>query len=328
MKNKYRLLKVFVTVILLAFMLNFSLSKFNNKPMQKVSVNYIPGKERVFFVDRNNMEREIKAMNTRGIIATADIPAMEKKVLQNPYIDSANVYINLAGEIHVDIAQKVPFVRIIQGEKSFYVDQRLTPFPLSSVYSHPVMLAKGDIPPQDYPALKTLIEQIEADTFLKNFIIGIEYQKKNYNLISQIENVPIELGNLENTTVKLQGLKAFFNSYLSYQDPAKYKRISVKFDNQIVTTLKGAAIDSMIQNEKITKQKLATTGAKTIDAVPVPISPKQNISPPVKNTVHAQPKKAEVPKPKVTSPKPKSPAKKVKTTASTKVKNTTQPKKK
>ncbi|MCB4236103.1 hypothetical protein LDL59_16505 [Kaistella anthropi] len=37
--------------------------------------------------------------------------------------------------------------------------------------------------------------------------------------------------------MKVKGFKTFVEKYLVFQNPEKYRKISVKYDNQIVTTL-------------------------------------------------------------------------------------------
>ena len=50
-------------------------------------------------------------------------------------------------------------------------------------------------------------------------------------------NFKVEIGNLEKIDFKVKGFKTFVEKFLVYQDPQKYTKISVKYDNQIVTTL-------------------------------------------------------------------------------------------
>lgn len=56
MKNKWRILKILVTVVLFGFLLSFSLKRFNNAKMENVSINMNQTKTPVYFVD----EKDIK----------------------------------------------------------------------------------------------------------------------------------------------------------------------------------------------------------------------------------------------------------------------------
>lgn len=65
MKNKWRILKILVTVIIFGFLLSFSLKRFNNAAMEKVSVRLIApqGKESVYFIDEKDVKDFIKKSN-------------------------------------------------------------------------------------------------------------------------------------------------------------------------------------------------------------------------------------------------------------------------
>ena len=58
MKNKFRILKILVTVITFGFLLSFSLKRFNDKPMEKVTVKLSQTKNPVYFID----EKDIKEL--------------------------------------------------------------------------------------------------------------------------------------------------------------------------------------------------------------------------------------------------------------------------
>ncbi|WPC11941.1 hypothetical protein LEQ04_02395 [Riemerella anatipestifer] len=61
----------------------------------------------------------------------------------------------------------------------------------------------------------------------------------------------MELGSLENIDFKVKGFKAFVEKYLVYQPSDKYTKISLKYDNQIVTTLsKGYKEETDKEEEK------------------------------------------------------------------------------
>ena len=60
MKNKWRILKILVTVVLFGFLLSFSLKRFNNAKMENVSINMNQGKTPVYFVDEKDIKELVK----------------------------------------------------------------------------------------------------------------------------------------------------------------------------------------------------------------------------------------------------------------------------
>jgi len=237
MKNKYRILKIAVTVIILGFLLSFSLRRFNDKSMEKVSVNMVKTKSPVYFIDEKDIKEIVKKSNPTKRIGDINIPELEKKLNQLPAVDSANVYLNLNGNLNLDIKQRVPAFRLNKNEKDFYVDEKGTEFPISKNYSFPCMLVTGDVKKEEYRKVAELVNKIDHDDFSKKYFIGIKKENGSYNLLTSQGNYKVEIGDLDNIDLKVKGFKAFVEKFLIFQNPEKYSKVSVKYDNQIVTTL-------------------------------------------------------------------------------------------
>lgn len=237
MKNKFRILKILITVIIFGFLLSFSLKRFNNKPMEKVSVNMTQTKLPVYFIDEKDVKNIVKKSNPTKKVGDINIPDLEKKLNSLPAVDSANVYLNLNGNLNLDIKQRVPAFRLVNGDTDFYVDEKGTEFPISANYSFPCMLVTGNVKPSEYEKLAELVDKIDKDSFSKKYFIGIAKEKGGYNLLTSQGNYKVEIGDLEKIELKVKGFKTFVEKYLVFQNPEKYRKISVKYDNQIVTTL-------------------------------------------------------------------------------------------
>ncbi|WP_246566535.1 cell division protein FtsQ/DivIB [Kaistella soli] len=305
MKNKFRILKILITVIIFGFLLSFSLKRFNNKTMEKVSVNMTKTKHPVYFIDEKDVKNIVKKSNPTRRLGDIDIPELEKQLNRLPAVDSANVYLNLNGNLNLDIKQRVPAFRLNTGGRDFYVDGKGTEFPISANYSFPCMLVTGDVNPSEYQKLAELVDKIDRDSFSKKYFIGISKEKGGYNLLTSQGNYKVEIGELEKIDLKVKGFKTFVEKHLIYQQPEKYTRISVKYDNQIVTTLN----PNYKENDS-----LLILGTKELAKAPVNTQKKENTE--VKFASAAIKKETEKPevkktetkpkeKPKVTAPKPK-----------------------
>ena len=319
MKNKWRILKILVTVILFGFLLSFSLKRFNNAKMENVSINMNQSKTPVYFIDEKDIKDLVKQYNPTRKIGDVKIPELEKKINENPFVDSANVYMNLNGNLNVDIKQRVPVFRLSKNGKDFYVDEKGVEFPISRNFSYPCMLVMGDVDASEYQKLGQLVEKIDKDDFSKKYFIGIKKEKDNYNLLTSDGNYKVEIGDLENIDFKVKGFKTFVEKYLVYQNPNKYKKISVKYNNQIVTTLNPyfKENDSILRNApKIEIKKPEETQTHKLASTPIKKEVKEKKTEPKKVVKKAEPKK-ETSKPKKVEKKPE--AKKV----STKKKETT-----
>jgi cell division protein FtsQ len=319
MKNKYRILKIAITVILLGFLLSFSLKKFSGQKItdEKISVK-MNEKTPVYFIDEKDIKQIVIKENPSGKVGDLNIPELEKKINALPAVDSANVYLNLNGKLNLEIKQRVPVFRLNYNDKDFYVDEKGTEFPISRTYSHQCMLVTGDVKKNEYEKLAELVDKIDKDDFSKNYFIGISKYKDSYNLLTSEGNYKVEIGDLDNIELKVKGFKTFVEKYLVYQDPQKYSMVSVKYQNQIVTTLN----PYFKENDSILK-----AGHKDLAKTPVAATPVKkaevNLKPTVKKVSSASLKPEETTKPKaVVKPKEKkkTPEKKPATKPKTKAK--------
>ncbi|REC70805.1 cell division protein FtsQ [Epilithonimonas hispanica] len=274
------------------------MKRFNNAKMENVSINMNQSKTPVYFIDEKDIKDLVKQYNPTRKIGDVKIPELEKKINENPFVDSANVYMNLNGNLNVDIKQRVPVFRLSKNGKDFYVDEKGVEFPISRNFSYPCMLVMGDVDASEYQELGQLVEKIDKDDFSKKYFIGIKKEKDSYNLLTSDGNYKVEIGDLENIDFKVKGFKTFVEKYLVYQNPNKYKKISVKYNNQIVTTLNPyfKENDSILRNAPKIEIKSEVESHKTEEKKSEPkAEPKKEIK-------KAEPKKSEF---KKESSKPK-----------------------
>ncbi len=281
--------------------------------MEKVSVQLTQTKHPVYFIDEKDIREIVKKSNPGKRIGDINIPDLEKKINLLPAVDSANVYLNLNGNLNLDIKQRVPAFRLNKNGRDFYVDEKGTEFPISKNYSFPCMLVTGNVDKSEYVKLAELVDKIDRDEFSKKYFIGITKENGGYNLLTSQGNYKVEIGDLDKINLKVKGFKTFVEKHLVYQEPDKYSKISVKYDNQIVTTLNPyfKENDSLINvgSKELAKAPTAANITKKEAAKPVA---KPETKPREKPKVAVSKPKAEVktavkkenPKPKTSTPKP------------------------
>jgi cell division protein FtsQ len=245
--------------------------------MEKVTVNLTKTKNPVYFIDEKDVKELVKKSNPTKRIGDIDIPELEKKLNKLPAVDSANVYLNLNGNLNLDIKQRVPAFRLNKEGKDFYVDEKGNEFPISDHYSYPCMLVTGNVQKNDYQKLAELVQKIDNDEFSKKYFIGISKGKDGYNLLTSQGNYKVEIGDLDRIDMKVKGFKTFVEKYLIYQQPEKYSRISVKYNNKIVKTLnpnfkENDSIISVGNNELAKLPIIAQKKAETVNPINLPIA--------------------------------------------------------
>ena len=222
----------------LVFLFGFSAKRNSKKKVQQVSVEFTEGfKEflNVAMVDKLLIQNQQPIQNKAKSII--DLQEIERAVVSNPYIESASVYLTIDGLLKAKVKQRTPIARVHSGNDIYYLDKEGVRVPLSEYYSARVLLVTGEFQAGDEQEIKSFVQRILADDFLKKEIIGIHKTKsQEWVLDTRIGNQKIEFGTLSKEVIKFKKLKAFYNTTFADQTINNYRTINLKYHNQVVCT--------------------------------------------------------------------------------------------
>jgi cell division protein FtsQ len=177
---------------------------------------------------------------------------IERDILENPFVVSADVFVDIDKNLIINIAEKEALLRVYNRRNDgFYIDQSGNVMPLSTNYTARVMIANGyinvdlnesqlNILDTSYaktplPDLYELTKLISRNNFLKAQIGQIYVNSQGeYDLIPQLGNHLIRFGTKENASQKLENLELFYKEALIREGWDKYEVISLKYKNQVV----------------------------------------------------------------------------------------------
>ena len=233
--NNVRLVLMFCLVI---FLFSFT-SKRNSK--RKLI------KSEVVFVGENSLFLKTEAVNKLLIENKSnpstirkdrlDLNKLEQVLNAQEMIEKADVYVSIDGVLKAVVKQKTPIARVFNDEGSFYIDSEGNKMPLSSNFTARVPLVSGEINKKNNQDLFKLFKIIYDDAYLQKNIIGIQIMP-NGSLLMQNRNYnyQIDFGGLINIERKFQNYKAFFQKVSLDSTLDKYKRIDLRFTEQVVCT--------------------------------------------------------------------------------------------
>ena len=175
------------------------------------------------------------------------IKRIEDVIKSHKFVRSCSVAISWKGVVEITILPKWALARLV-GERgpSGYIDEAGGIIPLSSTYTPRVMLLSSKsfctLPltanlcdQSEGQKLLMLLHTIEQSPFLKAQINHIRISKKNELVLSmQLTRHKVYFGKLEDIDSKMEKLKLFYRVILPYKGWEAYKKITLKFDNQIV----------------------------------------------------------------------------------------------
>ena len=260
--NKIKKILPWISILLyLAIMLPLIGAKKQDLKCESINVRILDETSN-FFIEEGDVLSMLRDKGEQIItseINTIDVNKMEEFLLLHPSVKEANVHRTLQGEIEIKITQRNPILRIInKNRESFYVDEEDKIMPLSNKYTAHVLIASGNI---DLNYTKLLAAQkakigdksvdnsnrllldlyklasyIYHDKFWRAQIEQIYVKNGNYELIPRVGTHLIELGNIDNYSSKFRNLKALYTQGLPKAGWNNYKKINLKYDNQVICT--------------------------------------------------------------------------------------------
>jgi len=236
MKINWGIIKFLVVTGLIVFLFGFSKQRNEQRKLSKIDLVFKD--ENRLFITTNTVNK-LLIVNSDTLTSigkeTLDLNKMEKRLLENPMIKNAEVYITIDGVLGVIIEQRNPVARVV-GMPDFYLDEDAENMPLSSVYAARVPLITG-VSEKQYKEVVGLVKRISQDDFMKEYVIGLEIASEgDINLIIRKNSFKVLFGKASNIENKFQKFKAFYK--LTKQDSLlkSYSLVNLSIANQVVAT--------------------------------------------------------------------------------------------
>lgn len=223
----------------------------------------IEPREELAFLDSNKVLEIIKGADTGRMLIGAKrnglmLDEMEGALERYPFIEKADVSIDLSGKLIVKVLQRNPVLRIISNKgNSYYVAKNGYKMPLHPGFAPRVLVANGNIAESltdtafvgsktasdllliaaycnSNPFWHSQIEQLYVDNYM------------DILLIPKVGNHSIVFGSADHLEKKFEMLKTFYHKGLNATGWDKYKSINLKYEGQIVAGKKENATNTQI----------------------------------------------------------------------------------
>jgi len=178
---------------------------------------------------------------------------IEDRIKEIKYIERAEVYTTIEGDLLIGIYQRKPELRIIdRSGQGFYIDGEGYIIPLSPNYSPYVMVVNGaigeryrrakniyDLGPENNLLADTykLAKFIQSDKFWNAQIVQMYVTGKGeFELIPRVGAQVIDFGKADDMEAKFEKLWILYNEGFHNKGWNQYDRIDLKYKNQVVCT--------------------------------------------------------------------------------------------
>ena len=237
MKAVYTIIKWFVLILSFSIILSFT---NKNRKSQIANLNNIEIDYEKFINNEKiiNYLTENHASFDSTLISDIDFVSIEDVLNEHPYIKKAEIYTDQNGQVNLHLKNRIPYVRVINSSDDFYLDSKMTMFPINENHTENVLIITGKFILTNSKA-KKLITLINNNDFWRSQITQIHFiDEEEVYLITRVGDQLIEFGDLNNQEIKLNNLNIFYKKVIPVEGWQKYSKVSLKFNNQIVCTKK------------------------------------------------------------------------------------------
>lgn len=175
---------------------------------------------------------------------------IENFVNEIDFVESAEVYSTINGTMRIKVHQRNPILRVINSSnENFYIDRMGYVLPVKTGRSSRVLIASGSIADkfadtlnassshqsQTLNELYILSNYIRQDQFLNAQIEQIYVTSdKEYELVPKVGRHLIVFGDLTDMEEKFNKLKVFYDQGMKKSGWRKYKKINLKYKDQVI----------------------------------------------------------------------------------------------
>ncbi len=230
--------RLVLMLVLIITMYSFTSIRNEQRKLTKTEVVFI-GDETHFLtlkaVNKLLIENNEDVKRIRKV--ELDLNKLEKSINNNNMVEKSEVFVSIDGVLKAVVKQKTPVARIFELDSSFYIDYQGNKMPLSPIHCARVPLVSGEINNKNKKELSELFRYIFEDDFLKKNIIGVQIYPNGALLMSNRNyKYDIDFGRAISVDKKFNNYKAFFQKAVQDSSINKYKRITLRYTQQVVCT--------------------------------------------------------------------------------------------
>ncbi len=235
--------------------------KKNHKACTGIEVAF-DGEGANFFIDEKGVAAILKSNGiTEGMeIDKINLRALEGVLKNDQWIANAELFLDNKQVLKVLVQEKEPVARMFTPEgSSFYIDSSCRRLPLSQKLSARIPMFTGF--PSDRVVLskpdstllgsaKELAVFIQGDDFWKAQVAQIDITPDGFEMIPTVGNHIVLLGKDDHFQEKFDRLYSFYKQVWTKVGFEAYEKLDVRFDGQVVATVKGAKTRAIVDSAK------------------------------------------------------------------------------
>ena len=228
--NRFKLLIMWFLVL---FLTAFSMFKNGERKINFDSINYLDSDFNFTSEESvNKLLKQSDSISLKLFKRDLNLNKLEMLINKNAFIHSAEVSLNLDGEIGIKIIEKEPVFRVLGGE--YYIDSDGNKMPLSGIFSKTIPLIVSKVDSIYFDDLGLFGNYIKNDGFLSDHISGLEIIDDGFNIYVNNYSYLIKMNDLNDFESCLRNYKVFYKSVEKDSILDRLSSINLNFKNQVI----------------------------------------------------------------------------------------------
>lgn len=230
---KFRVLKLLIMLFLITFLMAFSIVRNGDREIDFSNINYLDSKFKFISVESvDKMLKQSDSISLKLVKRDLNLKVIEKLINKNSFISSADVSLELNGELGIRIVEKEPVFRVLDDD--YYIDLSGSIMPLSENYSERIPLILSEVDSTELKSLGLLGNYFKNDTFLSNHITGLEIIDNEFLFHVNSFKYLIKMKDLSDFKSRFNNYKVFYKTVINDSVLVKLKSINLNFKNQVI----------------------------------------------------------------------------------------------
>jgi cell division protein FtsQ len=252
MKFKFKLgreIKIAAVLVVLFGLIAFTERMKDEVTVSEIQISIENIHENHYIDERDIMKlMRLNVENIKGAsVSQLNFSEIERRIRQNPYVNDAELFSDLKGNLMVRVSLRRPIARMIQSDgPDAYIGEDGTIMPVSEKFSSRVVLVSGDFVPrllkldninqmEEGRQLMELLGTVHEDPFWSAQVAQIDLDSRaKAVLYPQVGDETIEFGKPVDLETKFRKLKIFYKEILPRVGWNRYDRINVEYEGQVV----------------------------------------------------------------------------------------------
>lgn len=252
MKFKFdikRELKITAALLVVVAVIAFAERKQGVASIKDIAIK-VDNVDENHFIDEEDIVKlmQLNTDNLKGAnLDRVNLKEVEDKIKMNPYVEDAEMYSDLKGNLVVKAELRRPIARIVRNDgPDGYIAEDGTIMPTSEKFTSRVVLISGLYTRmllqkdnvnqlEDGKQLMEMINLIRDDEFWAAQVAQLDIDTHvRITIFPQVGDEEIKFGKPENVKEKFKKLMIFYKEILPRQGWNKYSKVNLEYEGQIV----------------------------------------------------------------------------------------------